>query len=141
MKVSDDVISYHNELIFFPYTYSCSSGQVGYPVYGFHCASTATEKYSEWPGTDDRIFMRPYIKKIPKPLKYCEELFDKDVLQIKKLVKDIGDLTPLIHKEQKKNFYIMIAILSVIHFLLNLIKRSNVMGIFHSNTTIIMGKL
>ena len=34
--------------------------------------------------TDDQIFMRPYINKIPKPLKYCEELFDKDVPEIKK---------------------------------------------------------
>ena len=34
-------------------------------------------------------------------LKYCEELFDKDVLQIKQLVKDIGDLNTLIHREQK----------------------------------------
>ena len=54
---------------------------------------------NEWLGTDDRIFMRPYIKKIPKPLKYCEELFDKDVLEIKKLVKNIGNLNPLIHKK------------------------------------------
>ena len=45
--------------------------------------------------------MKPYIKKVPKPLKYCEELFDKDVLEIKQLVKDIGDLKNLIHKEQK----------------------------------------
>ena len=28
--------------------------------------------------------MRPYINKIPKLLKYCEELFDKDVPEIKK---------------------------------------------------------
>ena len=34
----------------------------------------------------------------------CKQLFDKNVLEIKKLVKDIGDLTPLIHKEQKKKF-------------------------------------
>ena len=46
--------------------------------------------------------MKPYIKKIPKPLKYYEALFDKDVLEIKQLVKDIGDLKNLIHKEQKK---------------------------------------
>ena len=29
-------------------------------------------------------------------------MFDKDVLEIKQLVKDIGDLNNLIHKEQKK---------------------------------------
>ena len=56
--------------------------------------------------------MRPYIKKIRKPLSVCEQLFDKKVLEIKKLVKDIGNLTPLIHKEQKIIFfYMMIAIL------------------------------
>ena len=68
----------------------------------FESVSSATKKYREWLGTDNRIFMKPYIEKIPKPLKYCEELFDKDVLEIKQLVKDIGDLNTLIHR--KKNF-------------------------------------
>ena len=45
--------------------------------------------------------MKPYIRKIPKLLTDCEKLFDKDVLEIKQLVKDIGDLNNLIHKEQK----------------------------------------
>ena len=39
------------------------------------------------------------------PLSFCEQLFDKNVLERKKLVKGIGDLIPLIHKEQKKNLY------------------------------------
>ena len=42
--------------------------------------------------------------KIPKPLKYCEELFDANILVRKKLVKDIGDLSPIVHKEWKKKF-------------------------------------
>ena len=46
--------------------------------------------------------MKPYIKTIPKSLTFCEKLFDKNVLQIKKPVKDIGNLTPLIHKEQQQ---------------------------------------
>ena len=50
--------------------------------------------------------MKQYIKKIPKLLKYCEELFDKDVLEIKQLVKDIGDLKTLIHREQKKKYFV-----------------------------------
>ena len=50
---------------------------------GFEAVSPAPQKYKEWLGTDKGIFMKPYIKKIPKPLKYCEELFDKDVLEIK----------------------------------------------------------
>ena len=55
-------------------------------------------------------------KKIPKPLKYCEELFDKDVLEIKQLVKDTADLNTLIHREQKKFVFVMIVTLSVIYF-------------------------
>ena len=85
--------------------------------------------------------MRPYIKKIPKPLKYCDELFDKDVLEIKQLVKDIGDLNTLIHREQKNLFCMMIVTLSVIHVLLNLIKIPNLMEESHYNTIIIMKKL
>ena len=69
---------------------------------GFEAVFPATKKYKEWLGTDKTLFMKPYIKKIPKPLKYCEELFDKDVLKIKQLAKDIGDVNTLIHREQKK---------------------------------------
>ena len=43
-------------------------------------------------------------------------MFDKDALEIKQLLKDIGDLITLIHREQNKNFYLMIVTLSVIHF-------------------------
>ena len=99
MKVKVSAQDYQNELIFYPYNYYGSFGQVRYPVIGFQAVSQATQKYKEWLGTDNRIFMKPYIKKIPKPLKYCEELFDKDVLEIKQLVKYIGDLNTLIHRE------------------------------------------
>ena len=88
----------------------------------FTCESQKIKRYNEWLGTDKRIFMKPYIKTIPKPLTFGEELFDKNVLEIKKLVKDIGDLTPLIHKEQKKIFYKMIVILLLTHFLQKIIK-------------------
>ena len=101
MKVKLSAQNYQNELIFYPYNYYGSFGQVGYPVMRFEGVSPATKKYKEWLDTDNRTFMKPYVKKIPKPLKYCEELFDKDVLEIKQLVKDIGDLNTLIHREQK----------------------------------------
>ena len=81
------------------------------------------KKYNKWLGTDYNFFFRkPDIKRIPEPLDACEQLFDKNVLEIKKLLKDIGDLTTLIHKEQKKFFYMMTAILLLIHFLARLIK-------------------
>ena len=63
MKVKVSAQSYQNELIFYPYNYYGSFGQVGYPVMRFKAVSPATKKYKEWLGTDNRIFMKPYIKK------------------------------------------------------------------------------
>ena len=101
MKNKVSAQRYENEILFYPFTYYGSFGQPGYPVLSFLALSQATQKYKEWLGTDNRIFMKPYVRKIPKPLPDCEKLFDKDVLEIKQLVKDIGDLNNLIHKEQK----------------------------------------
>ena len=123
IKVKVSAQQYQNEVIFYPFSYYGSFGQVGYLAVSFQAISPKIKKYKEWLGTDNRIFMKPYIKKIPKTLKFCEELFDEDVLTIKQLVKDIGDLNNLIHK--KKLFYMTIVTLSVTHFLLNLIKILN----------------
>ena len=82
-----------------------------------------TQKYKEWLNTDNKIFEKSYVSKIPKLLKYCEVLFDANVLVIKKLVKDIGNLTPNVHKEQKKIFYMMIVVSLHTHFLQKLIKK------------------
>ena len=125
MKVKVSAQNYQNELIFYPYNYYGSFGHVGYPVIRFERVSPVIKKWKEWLGTDNRIFMKPCIKKLPKPLKYCEELFDKDVLEIKQLVKDTGDLNTLIHRNIL--FCMMIVTLSILHFLLNLIKISNLM--------------
>ena len=57
-------------------------------------------------------------------------MFDTNVLEIKKLVKDIGDLIPLTHKEHKKKFYMMTAISLLIHFFARLIKRYSAMDLF-----------
>ena len=108
MKVNYDVVSYQNELIFFPFTYYNSCGKVGYPVVGFEAVSPVTKKYKEWLHTDKKIFM--------KSLKYCEELFNKDVLEIKQLVKDTGDLNSLLHRSKKILFCMMIVTLSIMHF-------------------------
>ena len=66
IKVANNNVSYQNELIFFPYTYYGSFGQVEYPVQGSNCTSPKIKKYSEWLGTDGRIFMRTHIKKNTK---------------------------------------------------------------------------
>ena len=63
MKVKLSAQNYQNELIFYPYNYYGSFGQVGYPVMRFEGVSPATKKYKEWLDTDNRIFMKLYIKK------------------------------------------------------------------------------
>ena len=60
MKVQLSTQSYQNELIFYPYNYF---GQVGYPIMRFESVSPTIKKYQEWLDTDNRIFMKPYIKK------------------------------------------------------------------------------
>ena len=134
MKVKVSAQQYQNELIIYPDNYYGSFGQVGYPVIGFQAVSQATQKYKEWLGTDNRIFMKPYIRKIPKQLTDCEKLFDKDVLEIKQLVKDIRDLNNLIHKEQKNFILYDESDLSKKHFLLNSIKIFHLMEYSHYTT-------
>ena len=63
MKVTVSAQSYQNELIFYPYNYYGSFGQAGYPVVNFEAVSPATKKYKEWLATDNRSFLKPYIKK------------------------------------------------------------------------------
>ena len=61
-------------------------------------------EYSEWLNTSYNIFFQSAVKNIPKSLTNCEALFDKNILRIKKLVHDIGDVSKLIHKEKKEFF-------------------------------------
>ena len=52
----------------------------------------SNKKYKDGLNTDWGIFFNPSIIDIPETLIKCEKLFDKNVLEIKKLVTDIGDL-------------------------------------------------
>ena len=63
MKVELSAQNYQNELIFYPYNYYGSFGEVGYPVMRFESVSPATKKHGEWLNTDNRIFVKPHIKK------------------------------------------------------------------------------
>ena len=58
MKTEVSAQKYQTELIFYPFNYYGSFGQVGYPIMGFKAVSPATKKYKEWLGTDNRIFMK-----------------------------------------------------------------------------------
>ena len=50
MKVSAQ--QYQNEVIFYPFNYCGSFGQVGYPVVSFQAISPKIKKYKEWLSTD-----------------------------------------------------------------------------------------
>ena len=63
MNVTVSAQNCQNELIFYPFNYYGSFGQVGYPVVKFEAVSSATKIYKKWLGTENIIFMKPYIKK------------------------------------------------------------------------------
>ena len=68
MKVKLSAQNYQNELIFYPYNYYGSFGQVGYPVMRFESVSPVTKNYKEWLDTDNILFMKPYIRKYQRRL-------------------------------------------------------------------------
>ena len=61
-------------------------------------------EYSKWFKNDYNVFYSTSLVDIPEPLTKCEKLFDKNVLPVKKLVKDIGNLNNLTIKETKDFF-------------------------------------
>ena len=63
------------------------------PIMNFFIANT---EYTKWFKNDCNLFYSTSIVDIPEPLSQCEKLFDRNVLVIKKLVKDIGDLNNLL---------------------------------------------
>ena len=63
----------------------------------FVCENT---KYKDYLDSNDGIFFFNSYKDLPGDLDDCEKLFDKDVLEIKKLVNDIGRLQEITEYEQ-----------------------------------------
>ena len=57
--------------------------------------------YKLWLGTDSQIFNTNFTTKLPRPLHLAELLFDKNVIPIKRIVKNIGNLNKVIEKEQE----------------------------------------
>ena len=55
--------------------------------------------YSKWFKNDYNVLYSISLINIPETLTQCKKLFDKNVLPIEKLVKDIGDLNNLTIKE------------------------------------------
>ena len=72
--------------------------------------SISNPTYKKWFKTGYIILDELTMVDIPEPISQCEKLFDKNVLPIKKLVKDIGNLDNLTIKETKNFFYMMTVI-------------------------------
>ena len=72
-----------------------------FPVENF---INSNKKYLEWFPVNYSVLYKASLINVPKQLVDCERLFDKNVIKIKKLVKDIGDLKDLISTEIKYFF-------------------------------------
>ena len=59
----------------------------------------SNNSYSKWFKNDYNVLYSISLINIPETLTQCKKLFDKNVLPIEKLVKDIGDLNNLTIKE------------------------------------------
>ena len=60
----------------------------------------SNKKYKEYLDSNNGIFYSNSYKDLPDDLNECEKLFDKNVLEIKKLVQDIGALNEVTEDEQ-----------------------------------------
>ena len=66
----------------------------------FMIFEVSNKKYKDWLNTDWGIFFNLSILDISETSVKCEELFDTNVLEIKILVSDIGDLKATVAKKQ-----------------------------------------
>ena len=78
-----------DNLILFPNTKNRHYGKAEFNYSEF---AYNDRKYNSWLKSNWFIFSRPTYKLLPGTLKEAEETFDKNVLPIKKLVKEIGDI-------------------------------------------------
>ena len=91
-----------NDLIFFPSTsYKRGSTVVHFdPKTQFMKFVSENSKYKDYLDSNNGIFFFDSLKDLPGDLDDCEKLFDKDVLEIKKLVNDISLLKEITEHEQ-----------------------------------------
>ena len=84
--------AWQNELFFYPQTSYLKFGQPEYDASRMLARpDKKTIKYREYLNSDREIFKKPYFKKIPSTLAAAELLFDKDVLEIRELVRKTQD--------------------------------------------------
>ena len=95
-------------------------------LYIYKAFVSPISSYKLWLGTDYEIFNTNFITNLARPLHLAKLLFDKNIIPVKSLVKNIGDLNQIIQKEQEIFFYAMIATLLLKHFLQKLIRKFHV---------------
>ena len=84
---------WRDELIYYPNTSYLNFGQPEYNASRMLARpDKKTIKYRQYLNSDRNIFKKPYFKNIPSTLAAAELLFDKDVLEIKELVKKTQNL-------------------------------------------------
>ena len=98
--------SWQDELFFYPQTSYLNFGQPEYDDSRMLARpDRKTIKYRQYLNSDREIFKKPYFKNIPTTLAAAELLFDKDVLEIKELVKKTQNLlTEASYPNAQRNF-------------------------------------
>ena len=90
-----------NDLLFPSATETASnSSNIFDPKTQFMKFVSENVKYKDYLDSNDGVFFFESLKDLPGDLDDCEKLFDKDVLEIKKLVNDIGLLKEITEYEQ-----------------------------------------
>ena len=88
---------------------------------------SSNNQCSKWFKNTYEVLYKTSIVNIPESMTKWEKLFDKNVLPIKRLVKDINNLH-FIDEKVRKNCFLYD---DLTHFLQNLIKKFNLMELFH----------
>ena len=91
-----------NDLLLFPSTSYVSGGKTKVFDIKAHFMKfiSSNTKYKDYLDSNNGIFYYDSYRDLPGTLDECEQLFDKDVLKIKKLVKDVGTLNIVTINEQ-----------------------------------------
>ena len=97
---------WQDELFFYPQTSYLNFGQPEYDASRMLARPDKNAiKYRQYFNSDREIFKKPYFRNIPTTLAAAELLFDKDVLEIKELVKKTQNLlTEANYPDAQRNF-------------------------------------
>ena len=97
---------WQDELFFYPKTSYLNFGQPEYDASRMLARPDKKAiKYRQYFNSDREIFKKPYFRNIPTTLAAAELLFDKDVLEIKELVKKTQNLlTEANYPDAQRNF-------------------------------------